>query len=421
MRFALILVLLATPAWAEAPPLSPRPAPRAEIPADRPLAPTPAAAITDQARLDRWLDGYRARARDAGIDAATLNATLPGLRYLPEVIRLDRNQSEFTKTIWDYLDTAVSDLRVRNGRAAMARYAEALARIEDRHGVPAEIVTAIWGVESSYGAYRGNVPTLAALATLAADSRRGAFFEEQLTEALRIVQLREVAPAAMLGSWAGAMGHTQFLPTSWRDHAQDFDGDGRRNLWGTDPRDALESTAAYLRANGWTPGQPWGVEVILPDGFEYRLTGERVEKTAAEWAALGVTRPGGGALPDAGPISIRVPAGHEGAAFATYGNFRALESYNTADAYVIGVGHLADRLAGGPPLVGGWPRQDRALSFDERIAMQEGLRAAGFDPLKIDAKIGPDTLDAIQRWQTREGLVPDGYVDVELLSRLLGG
>ncbi|WP_299816705.1 lytic murein transglycosylase [uncultured Jannaschia sp.] len=380
--------------------------------------PLPRPILVREVPFAAWLAGFRARALAQGIAGATFDAAMRDVAPLPDVIRRDRNQSEFTRTIWDYLDTAVSEPRVANGRRAMARHADALAAIEARHGVPAEIVVAIWGLESSYGAYRGDVDTLSALATLAADSRRPDFFEAELLAALAILETGEAAAGDLRGSWAGAMGHTQFMPTSWRDHAVDAAGDGRRDIWGDDPTDALASTAAYLAANGWTSGQPWGAEVVLPDGFDYRLTGERVEKSPAEWTALGVRTTDGGPVPEGGPASIRVPAGHEGAAFVTYANFAVLESYNTADAYVIGVGHLADRLAGGPPLRGGWPRGDRALSRAERIELQERLRAAGFDPLKIDARIGPDTLDAIQRWQASEGLVPDGYVDVDLLERL---
>lgn len=368
--------------------------------------------------LPRWIDGFRPRAIAAGITPATFDGAMSTVVALPDVVRLDRNQTEFTRTIWAYLDTAVSDQRVRNGRAALARHAGDLDRIEACFGVPREIVVAIWGLESSYGAFRGNTPTLSALATLAADGRRAAFFEAQLIEALRIVQSGAATPDRLRGSWAGAMGHTQFMPTSFRDHAVDFDRDGQRNIWGEDPVDALASTAAYLRHFGWTTGQPWGVEVRLPEGFDYLLSGERVEKSAPEWMDLGVVPAGGGALPNAGPISIRVPAGHTGVALATYENFRVLESYNTADAYVIGVGHLADRIAGGAPFAAGWPRQDDALTRSERIELQTRLQRAGFDPLKIDARIGPNTLDAIQRWQRSRDLIADGYVGPQLLARL---
>ncbi|MEO0861479.1 MAG: lytic murein transglycosylase [Pseudomonadota bacterium] len=387
---------------------SPRPIARAAPPADVPVA-------TDFAT---WLAAFEDRSVAQGIERDLAARALASVSYLPDVIRRDRNQSEFTKTIWDYLDTAVSDVRVQNGRKALNKYADALTEIEAQYGVPKEIVAAIWGLESSYGAFRGSTSTLSALATLAADSRRAAFFEEQLLEALRIVQAGHTGVSALKGSWAGAMGHTQFMPTSFRDHAVDFTGDGRKNIWADDPTDALASTAAYLKANGWTTGQPWGLEVTLPEGFDYLLSGERVLKTSAEWTALGVVASDGSPLPNGGPASIRLPGGHTGAAFLTFENFRVIETYNTADAYVIAVGHLADRLDGGPPLSSGWPRGDRALSYDERIDLQERLRKAGFDPLKIDAKIGPDTLDAIQRWQAARGLVPDGYMSPALLGQL---
>lgn len=402
MRFLPLILLLTFPAAAQE--ISPRPP-------ERPL-------VAVKVEFATWVADFRNRAILAGIDAATFDAAMADVRNLPDVLRRDANQSEFTKTIWDYLDTAVSDLRVSNGRAAVARHATALARIEAEFGVDRHVIAAIWGLESSYGAFRGDISTLSALTTLAAGSRRGAFFEDQLLQALRILQQGDTTVAEMRGSWAGASGHTQFMPTSFRDHAVDFDGDGRRDLWGDDPTDALASTASYLKANGWVTGQPWGLEVILPDGFDYLLTGERIEMAPDDWAAAGVHTVDGAPLPEGGPASIRVPAGHEGVAFMTFANFRVIETYNTADAYVIGVGHLGDRLAGGSPLDGTWPRQDRALTYDERIELQLRLRDAGFDPLKIDAKVGPDTLDAIQRWQASLGLVPDGYVGPRLLQRL---
>jgi membrane-bound lytic murein transglycosylase B len=208
-----------------------------------------------QAGLDAWLAGFRTRALAAGITPDTLDRALPGITFDPEVIRRDRTQNEFTKTIWEYLDTAVSDDRVANGRQALARHADLLDQIEVRWGVPKEVVVAVWGLESAYGTFRGRLPVIGSLATLAYDGRRAAFFEGQLLAALKILQSGVVSPADMTGSWAGAMGHTQFMPTSYLDLAVDFSGDGRRDIWGDDPADALASTAAYLAANGWTPGQ----------------------------------------------------------------------------------------------------------------------------------------------------------------------
>jgi membrane-bound lytic murein transglycosylase B len=214
------------------------------------------------------------------------------------------------------------------------------------------------------------------------------------------------------------MGHTQFMPSSYLAHAQDFTGDGKRDIWSDDPADALASTAAYLKSFGWTKGQPWGMEVVLPDGFDYSLSGERVKKPVDEWRRLGVRTASGGQIPDHGRASILLPAGALGAAFVIFENFHVIEHYNTADAYVIGVGHLADRIAGGPAIKSGWPREDRALSFTEKKEMQRRLLAAGFDPDGLDGIIGPNTIAAVRAYQSSVGLVPDGYASLEILKRL---
>jgi len=370
------------------------------------------------AAFDSWVAGFRARALAAGISPATLERAFTGLSFDPGVIEKDRNQNEFTKAIWDYLDTAVSDDRVENGRAALARHAEVMEQIEARYGVEKEVVVAVWGLESAYGAVRGSLPTIGSLATLAFDSRRSAFFEAELLAALTILENGDVTPGAMKGSWAGAMGHTQFMPTSFQRFAVDFDGDGRRDIWSDDPTDALASTAAYLAHWGWKPGQPWGLEVTLPAGFDYGETGERVVKSPAEWARLGIRDTEGREVPDHGPASIRLPAGARGAAFMTFENFMVIERYNPADAYVIGIGHLADRIAGGAAIQAAWPRQDRVLTLDERQELQTRLTAAGFSTDGVDGKIGPNTIAAIRAFQRSIGLLPDGYANPALLARL---
>jgi len=380
----------------------------------------PAAAAQEtgsDAGLQDWLTAFRARALAAGIDGLVFDRAMQTVRYDTEVIRRDRNQSEFTKTIWDYLATATSDLRIANGKKALAEQADALAQIEKRYGVEKEIVTAIWGLESAYGTFRGSDPVLTSLATLAYDGRRRAFFEGELLDALRILQAGDTTPTQMQGSWAGAMGHTQFMPSSFQLYAEDFTADGKRDIWGDDPRDALASTAAYLKHFGWISGQPWGVEVQLPDGFDYLLAGRDILKTAEEWTALGVA-PVTGALEDHGPASMLLPGGAEGAAFLIYTNFAVIERYNSADAYVIGVGHLADRIAGGDPIRHSWPVQDRALSYDERIELQTRLTAQGFDTVKIDAKIGPLTISAVRAFQLSQERLPDGYASLGLLEAL---
>ncbi|MCB2116601.1 MAG: lytic murein transglycosylase [Rhodobacteraceae bacterium] len=368
--------------------------------------------------FDRWIAGFRARALANGISAGTFERAFQGVEYNTYAIEKDRNQSEFTKTIWDYLDSAVSDSRVKNGRAALKKYGRLLDRIEAHYGVDKEVVVAVWGLESSYGTHRGDIPLIEALATLAYDGRRGSFFESQLIAALKIVQAGDVDPRRMTGSWAGAMGHTQFIPTSYLAYAVDFTGDGKRDIWSDDPTDALASTAAYLARFGWRQGQPWGIEVVLPRTFDVSLTGERVKKSAAEWAALGIRDTGGRKIGDHGPASILLPAGARGAAFMIFPNFHVIERYNTADAYVIAVGHLSDRLKGGGPIRASWPRDDRALLFAERKELQERLTRAGFDTQGVDGKIGPNTISAIRAFQRSAGMIPDGYASLEILRRL---
>ena len=343
---------------------------------------------------------------------------MQAVRFDPDIIARDRNQAEFSKTIWQYLETAVSPTRISNGRAALEKHARDLRRIERRHGVEGEVVLAIWGLESAYGSFRGSENTVQALSTLAYDARRAEFFQTQLIAALEILQAGDVAQSDMRGSWAGAMGHTQFMPTSFLDHAVDFTGDGRRDIWSDDPRDALASTAAYLKHFGWKKGQPWGVEVQLPDGFDYAQADRKIKKSPRDWAAMGVRDMSGRAVKDYGRASILLPAGARGAAFMIFDNFSVIERYNPADAYVIGVGHLADRISGAGPIRGGWPEGDRALTFDERKELQRRLTAAGFDTKKIDGRIGPITIGAIRGWQKANGGVPDGYASAPLLTAL---
>jgi lytic murein transglycosylase len=365
-----------------------------------------------------WVTGFRPKALEAGIPAATYDAAMREVRYLPDVVARDRRQTEFTKTIWDYLDVAVSDDRVALGQKALEKHAGLLTRIETEYGVEKEVVAAVWGLESAYGTWRGDTPTISALATLAYDGRRAAFFEAQLMQALRILDEAHVEAAAMTGSWAGAMGHTQFMPTSWAEFAVDSDGDGRRDIWGDDPADALASTANYLRHWGWTHGQPWGLEVRLPPGFDYDQTTERVKKPVADWRALGVVPMAGGSLPEGPEASVLLPAGHTGAAFLIFPNFQVIEKYNLADAYVIAIGHLSDRLKGGPPIAAHWPRHWRALTLEERKELQALLTAAGFDAGGVDGRIGPKTIAAVKAWQKANGLVPDGYPSPDVLAAL---
>ncbi|MEO1537871.1 MAG: lytic murein transglycosylase [Pseudomonadota bacterium] len=376
------------------------------------------AQATSNISFQRWIDGFRGRARAAGIRDSVFNASFQGVRYNTEIIQRDRNQSEFTKQIWEYLDSAASETRIRNGRAALKDHRRVLSEIEARYGVEAEVVTAVWGLESAYGSFRGSEPVIEALATLAYDGRRGRFFESQLIAALKIIQAGDVPPRGMTGSWAGAMGHTQFIPTSYLAYAVDFRGDGKRDIWSDDPTDALASTAAYLKRFGWTKGQPWGVEVVLPRGFDYGQTGDRIKKSPGQWAAMGVRDTRGARVPNHGRASILLPAGSQGAAFMIFDNFHVIERYNAADAYVIGVGHLSDRIRGDGPIRANWPRDDRNLRFAEKKEMQQLLTKRGFNTQGVDGIIGPNTVQAIRRFQSTQGLVPDGYASYDILRRL---
>jgi len=366
------------------------------------------------AGFDRWIAGFRSRAASAGIRRDVLDRAFRGVRYDHDVVAKDRNQSEFKREIWDYLDAAVSPKRVDDGQEALRRHRRVLERIEAHYGVEKEIVTAVWGMESTYGTRLGDLPLVQSLATLAYDGRRGAFFEKQLIAALQILQSGDVDPRNMKGSWAGAMGHTQFIPTSYLAYAVDFTGDGRRDVWSDDPTDALASTAAYLKRFGWRKGMPWGVEVRVPRGASFGNT----SRMPSDWAARGVVGADGRAVRDYGAARILQPAGPAGASFMVFANFDVIKRYNNADAYALGVGHLADRIAGGPPIQASWPRGYDPLSFDERKEMQRRLRRKGFGVEKIDGIVGPNTVAAIRAFQRSVGVEADGLPSKQLLGLL---
>ena len=435
IHIACVAAVLGLPVGAEAPSTSLRPVARVEITdvqlaaatvilnTKRPVVRSQVMRIAagdnkaiSEVRFQGWIKRFKNRARRQGISQATLDRAFKGVSYNSHVIDKDRNQNEFTKTVWEYLDSAASDTRIKNGKAALKKHARKLDAIERKYGVENEVVVAVWGLESAYGTFKGDIPVIEALATLAFDGRRGKFFEQQLVAALQILQEGHTSPANMKGSWAGAMGHTQFIPTSFQSFAVDFTGDGRRDIWGDDPSDALASTAAYLQKSGWTKGQPWGVEVKVPESFDFRLANRQTTKIPSDWARLGVVGLDGKAVRNYGKASVLLPGGHRGAAFLIFDNFAAIEKYNTADAYVIGVGHLSDRITGGGAFQSGWPYGDRALTFDERKELQRRLNRRGHGDLKVDGLIGPITIDAVRSYQLAKGYVPDGYASFNLLK-----
>jgi membrane-bound lytic murein transglycosylase B len=377
---------------------------RAADPAPRPVP---------NAGYDAWVEGFKARAAGRGISAATLDAAFRSAGFLPEVIEKDRNQTEFKRSLEDYLAIAASTERVSLGQAKLRQYGGVLSDIKGRYGVEGHVVAAVWGLESFFGTRRGNVPVIAALSTLAYEGRRGEFFEGQLVAALKILQNGDTTVGNMTGSWAGAMGHTQFIPTSYLAYAVDFTGDGRRDIWSEDPSDALASTAAYLNRSGWTRGLPWGGEVSLPAGFNTGLLGRGKGKSAAEWQDLGVTAVGGGAVPGGGSI---ISGG--GPAFLLTQNFNVILRYNNAENYAIGVGHLSDRLLGRGAIRASFGPDAVGMTIADRQELQRRLTAAGFDTEGSDGVIGAKTKAAISAYQASAGLSVTGEPSLELLRRL---
>ena len=391
---------------------SPRPQARPAVEATR----ADTASVSRPTSYDQWIAGFRGRALGQGINARTFDRAFAGVGFNADSIRRDRHQPEFTRPIWAYLDTAVSDTRIENGRRALREHGRTLAAIEQRFGVEKEIVAAVWGLESSYGSLRGNTPIIETLATLAYEGRRRAFFEEQLIAALRILQAGDTTPDRMVGSWAGAMGHTQFIPTSYLAYAVDFTGDGRRDIWSDDPTDALASAAAYLSRFGWQQGQPALVEVRLPAGFNPGLAG--TSRSVQDWRGMGVQAQPGAALPATGEATLMFPAGTNGPAFLTFRNFQVIKRYNNADSYAIAIAHLADRLRGAGPFAASWPRDDRPLDAGEREELQRILARTGHYRGEIDGRIGSGSLEAVRAWQQANGMAPDGYVSMALLQRM---
>lgn len=367
--------------------------------------------------FDAWVVSFRDRAAARGIAPAVLDQAFRHAGFLPGVVERDRNQTEFTRTVEDYLSIAASEERVSMGRQMMGRYGSVLSAVESRYGVDRHIVAAVWGLESFFGTRRGEVPVISALSTLAYDGRRGEFFESQLMAALKILQAGDITPDRMLGSWAGAMGHTQFIPTSYLAYAVDFTGDGRRDIWSEDPSDALASTAAYLSRSGWARGEPWAVEVALPAGFNMALAGRGKGRSTADWAAMGVRAAAGGNLPG-GSASVLAPAGAGGPGFLVFRNFNVILRYNNAENYALGVGHLADRLAGGGAIRGSFPPDATGLSKADRQEMQRRLTAAGYDTGGTDGVIGAKTRAAIEAFQRARGLAVTGEPSLALLAML---
>lgn len=374
---------------------------------------TQAATEVSYANFQQWLQEFRQYAANQGISEATLSSALDGVRFRERVIELDGYQPEFVRAIWEYLDTAVSSTRINTGREKLAAHRDTALEMQQRFGIPAEIIVAIWGIESNYGSNFGDFSTLESLATLAYDGRRRDFARGELLAALRIIDEGDIAAEQMKGSWAGAMGHTQFIPSSFEAYAVDGDGDGRRDIWGSIP-DVMASTANYLDRAGWQAGQPWGVEVRLPEGFDYAQTERR---SSAEWRSQGVEARQG-ELPDFDSAAMVIPAGAEGPAFLAGANFRAILRYNNATSYALAVATLGEAIAGRDGIQHAWPRDQQPLTRDDVQELQQGLNRAGYSVGGADGVMGPNTRQGLRNFQRDQGLIPDGFATQALLEQL---
>ncbi len=369
--------------------------------------------------FDVWLAGVRAEASSRGLDSPLTGFALDQTRYIDRVIELDRRQPELTQTFWRYLDARVTADRIAQGQSWLAAYQPLLDQVYQQYGVQPRILVALWGLESSFGRIQGDFPVVSALATLAYDGRRAGFFREQLFAVLELIQRGDIPPDVR-GSWAGAMGQPQFMPTTWNSYAVDFDGDGERDLRNSLP-DVFASAAAYLAASGWSPYGSWGQEALLPPGFDYSATGLETEKLLSEWQQLGVRQMDGSELsgPDQ-PASVLLPAGARGPAFLIYRNFRAILRWNNSVFYALAVGHLSDRIAGAGPLITPRPVEEVALSRWDVVELQSRLTNMGFQPGEPDGVVGEQTRRAIRQFQKSVALPADGYPDPDLLQRLRG-
>ena len=367
--------------------------------------------------FEAWRRDYMERAVRSGLPADVLEREFTGLLPDPEVVALDGRQAEFSKPIGDYVKGVVTETRIAMAlkrRAALA----GMDAIEQRYGVPSSILVSIWAVESGFGAMQGSKDVLRSVASLASAGRRRAWAEAQIDDVIKIIASGRATRSQLKGSWAGAMGQTQLEPDSYLNYAVDGDGDGHCDIWGSS-EDALASAAHLLAHDGWRAGEPWDCEVILKPGFDYGLA-EGPTMTPAAWAAEGAARADGASWSGSErtlPCQLILPSGATGPAFLTFANHMVIRQYNNSTAYALSVGLLADRIAGGRALLTPWPHET-PLSLADRLDAQNALAKLGFDPGPIDAMIGMNTRVAIRAWQKARGLPADGYLSVEVLSRL---
>ena len=376
----------------------------------------PAIASSGRGDIAPCIAELREQAANRGIAGAAFDGWLAGIEPDASALELLDRQPEFTIQPWDYIAMLVDEKRIAEGRRKLASLSGLLDRIEQTYGVDRHVLVALWGVESRFGEQMGSRPLVRSLATLSCYGRRQPFFREELMMALRILQDGDVEARQLTGSWAGAFGHTQFMPSTFRRVAVDFDGDGRRDLVQS-VADALASSANYLAKEGWKRGEAWGFEVRVPRKYD-GPSGRRSRLSMEQWRAHAVRRVDGRALPEEGTAALLLPAGVNGPAFLVLGNFNALLAYNPSEMYALAISHLADRLRGADSFEASWPTNEPALSREQRIALQERLARRGYDVGTADGIIGPRTVAAIKEFQKSVGLPVDGFPTVGLLGRL---
>lgn len=365
-----------------------------------------------------WVKDFNQEASDAGISSATRIAALGGLEFNQKVLDRDAYQPEFVKPVWGYLQTAVSPTRVRNGRVKFAANKTLLNEVTQQYQVPPQLIVAIWGLETAYGATFGGFNVVESLATLGYAGRRPAYWRQELLAALRIIDHGDIPASGMIGSWAGAMGHTQFMPSSYQTRAVDYNSNGKRDIW-NEMGDVFASTSNFMNKARWQPGESWGAAVKLPADFDWALADRSVKKSVADWAELGVKSLSASQLPSStGEAWILLPAGHRGPAFLVLPNFRAIMRYNNSTSYALAIGLLSDRIAGAPEQRFNWPTELQALTREQRKELQSLLTAKGFDTQGVDGILGSNSRNALRAWQLENGLVPDAFATVEQLELL---
>jgi membrane-bound lytic murein transglycosylase B len=364
------------------------------------------------------LEGIWPLAQQRNVSRQVFDKLIAGVTPDLRIMDLLDSQPEFSKAPWEYLDILVTDARIADGRAILAKHRAAFDRMEKAYGVDRHVIAAIWGVESNYGTQIGDRSVIRSTATLACIGRRQDFFRDELLAALEIVARGDVREEHLRGSWAGAFGPTQFMPTTYRRFAVDADGDGRRDVVESVP-DLVASTANHLKREGWQTGQSWGYEVVVPKNFNFLLADRSEMKTMSEWEKAGIRRAGGKQFPRASDRAfLLVPAGAQGPSFLMLQNFRSIMKYNPSEAYALAIGHLADRLRGSEPFIQAWPRHERMLSHAERLELQQHLARNGYDVGEPDGRFGPRTRNALRAFQQAVGATADGFATVAVLERL---